>query len=95
MVGVLTHLDLNKEYSRVVRSLLGLSLYPLRRGFGECNNPVIKGIKVNNTESKISQYADDTSLFLDGSRKTLQSALKSFNEFALIAFGSFYEQRSN
>ena len=30
-------------------------------------DPVIKGIKVNNTECKINQYADDTSLFLDGS----------------------------
>ena len=37
MVGVPTYLALNNEYSRVVRPLLGLSLYPLCGGFGECN----------------------------------------------------------
>ena len=30
------------------------------------NNPDVKGINVNGTEYKISQFADDTSLLLDG-----------------------------
>ena len=39
------------------------------------NNKNIKGISVNNQEVKISQYADDTTLILDGSLKSLSSSL--------------------
>ena len=39
------------------------------------NNVNIKGISVDNNEIKISQYADDTTLILDGSREVLPSAL--------------------
>ena len=45
----------------------------------------IKGIKVNNIECKISQYADDTTMLLDGSKKSLQACLTLFQEFALIS----------
>ena len=33
---------------------------------------LIKGIKVKDAECKVSQYADDTTLFLDGSKRSLQ-----------------------
>jgi len=39
------------------------------------NNVNIKGICVNNNDIKISQYADDTTLILDGSEQALLSAL--------------------
>ena len=45
---------------------------------------LIKGILIQNKEYKLSQYADDTQIFLDGSelslRKTL-AKLKSFHSF--------------
>ena len=34
------------------------------------NNKNIKGIKIDNTEIKFSQYADDSSAFLDGSKQS-------------------------
>ena len=46
------------------------------------NEKEIKGIKINNKEIKISQYADDTGLFLDGSQKSLKNALSLLDQFA-------------
>ena len=48
-------------------------------------NKNIKGIKVGTSEHKISQYADDTSIFLDGSEKSLEELLKELEYFALIS----------
>ena len=36
----------------------------------------IKGIMISQNEVKISQYADDTTIFLDGSKESLLSALQ-------------------
>ena len=44
-------------------------------------NKVIKGIVINDKEHKISQYADDTSLTLDGSSESLFSALETIEIF--------------
>lgn len=44
-------------------------------------NKDIKGICINDTEHKISQYADDTSLVLDGSPKSLFAALETIDFF--------------
>ena len=44
----------------------------------------IKGITVENTEFKLTQFADDTTLFLDGTRGSLLAALN-----VLEVFGSF------
>ena len=42
------------------------------------SNRRIKGIYVDKNEVKISQYADDTTLILDGSRESLVAALQTF-----------------
>ena len=41
----------------------------------------IKGIKINGTEVKISQYADDTQLFLDGTEESLRKTLNILHTF--------------
>ena len=45
----------------------------------------IKGIKINGVECKISQYADDTTLFLDGSKTSLQASLDSLDHFSIVS----------
>ena len=49
------------------------------------NNSNIKGIKVGDTEFKISQYADDTSVVLDGSDTSLQETLNELSDFAKMS----------
>ena len=49
------------------------------------NNMNIKGIKINNIEFKLSQYADDTSAILDGSDSSLNEALNELSWFANIS----------
>ena len=48
------------------------------------NNKKIRGITVNDTEFKISQFADDTSVFLDGSDESLNNTLEELDKFAKI-----------
>ena len=43
-------------------------------------NTNIKGISVNDMEIKLSQYADDTTLILDGSDESLRSSLAKFSK---------------
>ena len=49
------------------------------------NNKNIKGIHINNKEYIISQFADNTTLFLDGSDKSLSNTLKLLEEFPHIS----------
>ena len=49
------------------------------------SNPDINGIFVGESESLISQYADDTFLTLDGSEKSLQESLTCFEKFYHIS----------
>ena len=49
------------------------------------NNVNIKGISVDNNEFNISQYADDTTLILDGSREALASALNLLDDFSKVS----------
>ena len=48
-------------------------------------NNDIKGITVCGNEIKISQYADDTTMILDGSKKSLLSALLDLELFGAIS----------
>ena len=45
------------------------------------NNKSIRGFPLGNDEVKISQYADDTTLILDGSEKSLTSAIQILDDF--------------
>ena len=49
------------------------------------NNVNIKGISVDNNEIKISQYADDATLIVDGSREALASALNLLEDFSKVS----------
>ena len=41
----------------------------------------IKGIAINNKEMKISQYADDTQILLDGTERSLRESLQVLSKF--------------
>ena len=45
------------------------------------NNNDIRGIIIDNKEYKISQYADDTQLFLNGSENSLRETLDVLQKF--------------
>ena len=49
------------------------------------NNKKIKGININNTEFKLSQFADDTTVLLDGSSLSLNETLEELSFFASIS----------
>ena len=48
-------------------------------------NEDIKGLLVKDTEIKLSQYADDTTLILDGSEKSLSEALRVLESFEKVS----------
>ena len=48
-------------------------------------NENVKGININRKEFLLSQYADDTQIFLDGTAKSLQEALSVLNRFYAIS----------
>ena len=48
-------------------------------------NNKVKGITIDDTEYIISQYADDTSLILDGSSESLDASLRTLQHFAEIS----------
>ena len=60
-----------------------LSVEVLAKAIRENKN--IKGILVNQNEIKISQYADDTTLILDGSKSSLESSLKILDKFGAVS----------
>ena len=49
------------------------------------NNINVKGISVNSQEVKISQYADDTTLILDGSLESLSYSLDLLDDFGKVS----------
>ena len=44
-------------------------------------NNTINGIVIKRNNFKLSQYADDTQMFLDGSEQSLRNALGTLNTF--------------
>ena len=48
-------------------------------------NKKIKGIKISQIEFKISQYADDTSVILDGTETSLNQTLEELDYFSRIS----------
>ena len=49
------------------------------------SNTNIKGININEKEVKLSQFADDTSLILDGSEKSLSAAMLDITKFGNLS----------
>ena len=49
------------------------------------SNSNIKGVKVGSKEYKITQFADDTTIILDGSERSLLSALNTIEIFGTIS----------
>ena len=49
------------------------------------NNLNIKGIKIGNTEYKFTQFAEDTTLLMDGSRESLHAALNTLKIFGSMS----------
>ena len=49
------------------------------------NNDGIKGICISDSECKLSQYADDTTLILDGSDNSVNTSLKLLDSFAELS----------
>ena len=48
-------------------------------------DPNIKGVSVGQKEIKLSQYADDTTLILDGTKSALESSLDVIGKFSKIS----------
>ena len=48
-------------------------------------DPTIKGISISQNEIKLSQYADDTTLILDGTQDTLEATLDVIEKFSKIS----------
>ena len=48
-------------------------------------DPIIKGIKIDNQEAFLSQFADDTALFLDGSKESFEQCIQILSTFASIS----------
>ena len=59
--------------------LFVLSVEVLAKAIRE--NKSVKGIFVNRREIKLSQYADDTTLILDGTKESLRTSLKTLDHF--------------
>ena len=49
------------------------------------NNKHIKGIRINQTELKLSQFADDTSIILDGSERSFNETLNVLSRFSKLS----------
>ena len=65
--------------------LLSPYLFILSAKISNRTNKNIKGISVNNAEIKISQYADDTTFILNGTRDSLSTTLKMIETFSSMS----------
>ena len=58
------------------------------------NNPKIKGMQVKDTEFKISQFADDTTLILNGKQESLSAALNTLEHFGTLSGLKFNTEKT-
>jgi hypothetical protein len=49
------------------------------------NDPNINGVKINDSEMLLSQYADDSSLVLEDDPKSVDNSIKLFHKFTECA----------
>ena len=49
------------------------------------SNTIFKGVKIGQEEIKISQFADDTTIFMDGSESRLQQILNILEVFGSLS----------
>ena len=47
-------------------------------------NKVISGLHINDTTHLLSQYADDTQIYLDGTKSSLDATFATLNQFRAI-----------
>jgi len=73
------------ELQRGVRQGCLLSAYLFYTISGNLSHKNVKGICVNNTEIKISQYADDTTFILNGTRESLSAILETTERFGSVS----------
>ena len=57
-------------------------------------NKNINGIGVKNKEIKLSQYADDTTLILDGTRESLLTSLQLLDGFYVASGLRLHDQKN-
>jgi hypothetical protein len=67
LIFVILEISTSKFIPRTVNVV-----FPQERFLKIRENPKIKGIKVLHSEHEISQFADDTSVILDGSEESLK-----------------------
>ena len=58
------------------------------------NNINNKGIVINNKEMKISQYADDTQILLDGTERSLRESLQVLSKFYKLSGLKINEEKT-
>ena len=58
-------------------------------------NEQIKGIKIEDKEALLSQFADDTALYLDGSRNSFEACIRVLSRFASISGLTINFQKTN
>ncbi|GFO24815.1 reverse transcriptase-like protein [Plakobranchus ocellatus] len=57
-------------------------------------NGHIKGYKINGIEIKVSQYADDTTIFLDGSESAFEKCIETLGEFEKYSGLKMYQDKT-
>ena len=86
MDGQVTFLRSKEVLGKAARSRLIYLSYRLRCLPQQLEKNInIKGIYVNGVEIKSSQYADDTTLILDGSHESLLSSLTMLEDFSKVS----------
>ena len=58
-------------------------------------NDLIKGINIKDQETCLSQFADDTALYLDGSQTSLEESIRMLNIFARLSDLKMNNEKTN